>query len=186
MLRAEAKSALRARILSTCDRLFYTQGIKAVGVDAIAAEVGVSKRTLYNHFPSKSDLVRAYLETWNRPTPSADLPPAQRILAEFDRLKRTFESPTYRGCPFINAVAEAAQPADVVGELAMNFKEERRQWFRASLRELEVEDPDGLARQMMLLVDGAVATMLVQGDPRIAETAKDAAAVLLRSAGVPD
>lgn len=182
-LRAEAKSLMRDRILRTADRLFYTQGIQAVGVDTIAAEVGISKRTLYNHFGSKADLIRAYLERWGQPEPVSDLPPAARILAEFDRLERVFVQPTYRGCPFINAVAEAAEPVETVTKLAADFKKARRAWFAACLAELGVADPEGLATQMMLLVDGAVATMLVQGDPRIARAAKDAAAVLLAAAG---
>lgn len=181
-LRAEAKSLMRDRILRAADRLFYAEGIQAVGVDTIAAEVGISKRTLYNHFASKADLIRAYLERWGQPESVSDLPPAERILAEFDRLERVFAQPTYRGCPFINAVAEAAEPVETVTRLAADFKNARRAWFAACLTELGVADPESLATQMMLLVDGAVATMLVQGDPRIARAAKDAAAVLLAAA----
>ncbi len=184
-LRAEAKSLMQERILRAADRLFYAHGIQAIGVDTIAADVGISKRTLYNHFPSKADLIRAYLERWKQPSALTELPPVERILAEFDRLERNFSQPTYRGCPFINAVAEAAEPVDAVTKLAIDYKKARRRWFRASLGELGVPDPESLATQMMLLVDGAVATMLVQGDARVAKAAKDAAAVLLAAAGVP-
>ena len=183
-LRVEAKSSMQERILSAADRLFYARGIQAVGVDLIAAEIGISKRTLYNHFASKGDLIVAYLERRNRPTPSPDLPPAERILAEFDRLERSFAKATFRGCPFINAVAELAQPDETVAEIALRFKEERRLWFRENLRQLEVADPDGLAMQLALLADGAVAAALVRGDPRVARAARDAAAVLLAAAGV--
>ena len=118
-LRAEAKSVMQERILGVARTLFYGRGIQAVGVDVIAAEVGISKRTLYNHFPSKGDLVRAYLEGWNQPTHASGLPPRERILADFDRLERSFARTAFRGCPFINAVAEAAHPADDVGGLSL-------------------------------------------------------------------
>ena len=181
-LREENKSVMRERILGVARRLFYAQGIQAVGVDMIAADAGISKRTLYDYFASKSELVRAYLEGWSQPAHASDLPPLERILAEFDLLERSFARSTYRGCPFINAVAEAAPPADAVRELAVRFKEGQRSWFRAQLAELEVADPDGLAAQLMLLVDGAIAAMLVRGNKRIARTARDAAATLLAAA----
>ena len=75
---------MKERILETADRLFYLQGIRAIGVDTIAAEIGISKRTLYNHFPSKDALISAYLERrFVRPAPS-DKPPAEQILGTFD------------------------------------------------------------------------------------------------------
>src|SRR5918996_471952 len=76
------RSAMQERILETADRLFYGQGIRAVGVDTIAAEVGISKRTLYNYFPSKDELIVAYLSRRLRPTPPSDLPPELQILGD--------------------------------------------------------------------------------------------------------
>ena len=101
-----AKPAMKERILETADRLFYLQGIRAVGVDTIAAEIGISKRTLYNHFPSKDALIAAYLERrFVAPRPS-DKPPVEQILGTFDWLERRFAAKDFRGCPFVNAVAE--------------------------------------------------------------------------------
>jgi AcrR family transcriptional regulator len=78
----EEGAAIRGRILAGVDRLFYAQGIKSVGVDAIAAELGISKKTLYRHFPSKDDLVIGYLRGRFRPLPEASTkPPAEQILA---------------------------------------------------------------------------------------------------------
>jgi AcrR family transcriptional regulator len=94
------------RILETVDKLFYLQGIRAIGVDTIAAEIGISKRTLYNHFPSKDALIAAYLERrFVLPRPS-DKPAAEQILATFDSLERRFSAKDFRDCPFVNAVAE--------------------------------------------------------------------------------
>src|SRR5271156_3368518 len=85
---AMQRTAMKDRILETADRLFYLQGIRAIGVDTIAAEIGISKRTLYNHFPSKDALITAYLERRFVPPRASDKPPAEQILATFDALER--------------------------------------------------------------------------------------------------
>ena len=175
---------MQERILETADRLFYGQGIRAVGVDTIAAEIGISKRTLYNYFPSKDELIVAYLSRRLRPTPPSDLPPVQQILGNFERLERTFATGVFRGCPFVNAVAELKEPAHAANKIAFAFKEQRRLWFRGLLARLEVDDPDTLALQLQILADGAIAAALVRGDPKVAVAAGDAARVLLKAAGV--
>src|SRR5260221_6534333 len=103
---AMQKLAMKDRILETADRLFYLQGIRAVGVDTVAAEIGISKRTLYNHFPSKNELISAYLERRFRPVPTSDKPPAEQILRTFDRRERCLADKSFLGCPFVYAVAE--------------------------------------------------------------------------------
>ncbi|WP_119422069.1 TetR/AcrR family transcriptional regulator [Desertibaculum subflavum] len=175
---------MRERILDTADRLFYGRGIRAVGVDTVAAEIGISKRTLYNYFPSKDALIAAYLERRCNRLPITDAPPAEQILGAFDRLARVFADQGFRGCPFVNAVAEIGEPDHEANRIAIEFKEQRRLWFRDLLRRLKVRDAEGLAAQLQMLVDGAIATMLVRGDPAIADTAKDTARVLLTAAGI--
>lgn len=184
MTRASDKTEMQERILETADRLFYGKGIRAVGVDTIAAEIGISKRTLYNYFPSKDDLIVAYLSRRLRPTPPSDLPPVQQILGNFERLERTFASGVFRGCPFVNAVAELKEPAHAANKIAFAFKEQRRTWFRDLLARLDVDDPDTLAMQLQLLADGAIAAAVVRGDPKVAVTARKAACVLLAAEGV--
>ena len=77
------QKTMKERILETADKLFYLQGIRAIGVDTIAAEIGISKRALYNHFPSKDALISAYLERqFVQPRPS-DKPPHEQILGTF-------------------------------------------------------------------------------------------------------
>src|SRR5256885_9940528 len=101
-----AKPGMKERILETADRLFYLQGIRAIGVDTIAAEVGISKRTLYNHFPSKDALISAYLgRRFVQPAPS-DKPPAEQILGTFDRLERGIARRGFSSCQFVNYIAE--------------------------------------------------------------------------------
>ena len=175
---------MQERILETADRLFYGQGIRAIGVDTIAAEIGISKRTLYNYFPSKDALIVAYLSRRLRPLPPSDLPPVEQILGNFERLERTFAQGVFRGCPFVNAVAELKEPAHAANRLALEFKEQRRLWFRDLLVRLKVKDADTLAMQLQILADGAIATALVRGEPEVAVTAAKAARVLLEAAGV--
>ena len=166
---------MKQRILETADLLFYTQGIRAVGVDTIAAEIGISKRTLYNHFPSKDELIAAYLAGRFTKAPPSDKPPVEQILGSFDRLERGFASKGFRGCAFVNAVAELGPDDPSVRKTALAFKESRRLWFRDLLLRLDVADAEGLATQLTLLVDGAIAQDLVRNDPSMARAAKAAA-----------
>ena len=179
-----AKPTMKDRILETADRLFYLQGIRAIGVDTIAAEIGISKRTLYNHFPSKDALIAAYLERrFVTPRPS-EKPPAEQILGTFDALERRFSAKDFRGCPFVNAVAELGAEDQSVRRIAIEFKESRRVWFRDLLAQLGVKEPEALATQLAVLVDGCIAQDLVRNDPAMARAAKEAAKVLLKNAGV--
>lgn len=179
-----APQTMKERILQTADKLFYLQGIRAIGVDTIAAEIGISKRTLYNHFPSKDALIAAYLERRFVAQRPSDKPPVEQILATFDSLERRFAAKDFRGCPFVNAVAELGPQDRAVKKIAVAFKESRRMWFRDRLNELGVADADALATQLVLLVDGSIAQDLVRDDPAMARAAKEAAKVLLRNAGV--
>jgi len=185
MIASPEKLPMKQRILQTADRLFYQHGIQAVGVDTIAAEVGISKRTLYNHFPCKNDLVAAYLSGRSDPLPASEKPPADQILWNFDRMDRAFATPDFRGCPFINAIGELGDNADAeIRKIARRFKEGRRAWFRERLRDLNVADAQELATQLQILIDGAIAANVVRGDKSAARTAKQIARLLLREAGV--
>jgi AcrR family transcriptional regulator len=183
---AEGGAAIRERILAGVDRLFYAQGIKSVGVDAIAAELGISKKTLYRHFPSKDDLVIAYLRGRFRPLPEASTkPPAEQILANLEWIARSVSSARdFRGCAFVNALAELGSEESEARALAVAYKESRRLWYRELLSQLDVDDPDTLATQLALLVDGAYAAVLVHQNPAMMRPAIAAARILLKAAGV--
>jgi AcrR family transcriptional regulator len=188
MANPPAKPTMKERILDTADRLFYLEGIRAIGVDTIAAEIGISKRTLYNHFPSKDALISAYLERrflqHTLPGKRTEKSPVEQILGTFDSLERRFSAKDFRGCPFVNAVAELGADAQPVRKIAIAFKESRRLWFRDLLVQLGVSSAEALATQLVLLVDGSIAQDLVRDDPAMARAAKEAAKVLLASAGV--
>jgi AcrR family transcriptional regulator len=178
--------AIRERILAGVDRLFYAQGIQAVGVDAIAAELGISKKTLYRHFPSKDDLVTGYLRGRFRPLPEASTkPPAEQILANLEWIARSLASTRdFRGCAFLNALAELGSEDTEARKLAVAYKESRRLWYRDLLSQLDVDDPDTLATQLSLLVDGAYAAVLIHQNPAMMRPAIAAARTLLKAAGV--
>jgi AcrR family transcriptional regulator len=185
------RTPTRDRILDVADRLFYAQGIRAVGIDTIVAESGAAKTTLYSHFGSKDELVAAYLrrrsEHW-RAHLDAELdahpgPPAERVLHVFDLLGAWFSDPDYRGCPFINACAEFADPDHPAAVVIR----EHRQRLQATITSLcaaaGARDPDLLAAQLVLLYDGAMITANIEGTPTVARTAKAAAATLLHENG---
>ncbi len=180
----DERAPVRERILRACDQLFYRQGIQAVGVDAVSAYAGISKRTLYNYFPSKDELIAAYLARRATPVPASDAPPARQILKSFDWLARWLESDAFRGCPFVNAAAELADPAHPARRVAAAYKAERQAWFEEQLTRLDAPDPALLALQLMILVEGAIATALVQGRPEAGRAAGEAARRLLQAGGV--
>src|SRR5208282_1761821 len=123
--------------------------------------------------------VFAYLSRRYVPVRSSNRPPDEQILYVFDWLERWFSSANFRGCPFVNAVAELG---DSAAKIAIEFKEQRRMWLRGLLEQIHVPDADGLATQLAILIEGAIASALVRGDPKIARSAQQAARVLLAAA----
>ena len=183
-IKVTERAPMAERIIQAADRLFYQKGIRAVGVDTIAAEAGISKRSLYDTFPSKDILVAAYLRQRIRPLPPSGQPPADQILALFDQLHARFAQDDFRGCPFVNAVTELAEDCETARSIAAGYKEERRQRIVSLLGQAKAPDPDTLASHIALLIEGAIAAMLVRRDPAVAMQARDAATVLMRAAGV--
>jgi AcrR family transcriptional regulator len=153
----------RERLLAAADRLFYEEGICTVGVDQILKEADVARASLYTTYGSKDELVSAYLRGrsvgWQ--TMVAEVLPVrwstarERILGVFELLTEWFATPGYRGCPFINASAEAAAN-DAVSEV----RDQHRAWVRELFAELGraagANDPDGLSEELVPLYDGSM------------------------------
>jgi AcrR family transcriptional regulator len=185
-------TSVHERILDTAERLFYAHGIQSIGVDAVVAEAGISKRTLYKHFASRELLIAAYLERRGARRPEIVKPGEELhdILSVFRRFERWFASEQFRGCPFTNAIAELGgdenHPAVAV---ARDVKARHTAWFEVRLRALGVAQPAALATQLSILVEGAVALAAqrhAEGTaPQVAHAAADAARALLRAAKVP-
>ncbi len=180
------------RILDAANRLFYAEGIRAVSVDAIAEKAGLTKRTLYYHFRSKDDLVTAYLESRDQPNlklfakwfEEADGTLADKIQALFSNLGRSARHPKWKGCGFLRTAAELA---NMPGHPAVQVGAAHKLKFEAWLT--EVISADGrdngaqLARQIVLLMDGAFSTMLIHRDPAYVDAAGTAAAALVQVRG---
>jgi AcrR family transcriptional regulator len=170
------------RILAAADKLFYAQGIRAVGVDTIAAEAGVSKRTLYNYYPTKDDLIAAYLTGRFKQIAPSDAPARDQILAYFERIETMVADGSFRGCPFVNAVTEIGDRKHAATAIAVQFKQQRREWYRSLLERLDVKDPGELATQLQLLVEGTLVAALVGQDAAVARSARAAAEELIDTA----
>ena len=181
----------RERIVSAALKLFYDQGIKSVGVDAVAETAGMTKRTLYYHFKSKDDLVAAYLEARDQPNlaqfkrwfdaAQGDL--ADKTESIYANLARAARHPKWKGCGFLRTAAELANmpghPAIVIGRA---HKRKFEDWMRQSFEGAGLADAVTLARQIVLLLDGAFATVLLNRDPSYFETAGQAARALVSAA----
>ena len=181
----ENRSA-RERLLAAADELFYEEGVHTVGIDRVIERAGVAKATLYNAFGSKDGLIRAYLTarhavTRDRTTSALATryeTPRERLLGVFDVLCEMAAEPGFRGCAFINASAES-----LAGGVVEEVSDEARAWLHSLFVELAREagapDPALLARQLMLLYDGASVGARMDRDPRIANAARAVAMVLL-------
>jgi AcrR family transcriptional regulator len=184
MDRFVGKRAMQERVLETVDCLFYRDGIRAVGMDKITAEIGISKRTLYDYFPSKDRLITAYLARRLIPISISERPAEEQILESFVHLERSLADEEFRGCPFVDAVVELKDPDHAANEIALSFRNQRHSWLLELLDRLQIAHPESLAMQLMLLIDGATAAAVIRRDPKLARAARDAARVLLAAAGV--
>lgn len=189
---AMTKSTKRDQLIETALRLFYTQGFHATGVDAIIAEAGVARMTLYKHFKSKDDLILAVLRrrdedfrTWFQGSIEARARrPQDRLLIMFDVLEdwfrgKAFPAMGFSGCAFINACAEFSDHANPAHRVAAEHKRLLLDYLTRTARQARAADPAGLARQLMLLKEGATVTMQVSGDVDAAARAKAIAAQLI-------
>jgi AcrR family transcriptional regulator len=181
LIRVNDRAPMTERILQAADRLFYRKGIRAVGVDSVAAEAGISKRSLYDTFPSKDALVAAYLRQRIQHLPPSNAPPTEQVLALFEQLHARFAAGDFRGCPFVNAVTELAEDCETARGIAVGYKEDRRRHVADLLKQAGAHNPDDLASQIGLLFEGAIASMLIRQDPAVALQAREAACVLMRA-----
>ena len=151
-------STARARLLETATRLFYAEGVHTVGIDRIIAEAGVAKATFYHHFKSKDDLVVAYLtDEFERQRGVFSAIPgagAERLRGIFDLLSDASRGPEFRGCPFLNAAAEFADPDHPVRTVVTEYRAFFRDLMRTGLTEAGHDDPDRTAEFLLLVRDG--------------------------------
>ena len=186
-------SETREHILDVAERLFYWDGIRATGVDKIAAEAGVASTTLYRLFASKDDLVAAYVDRYaagyrdwiDMLTSAAGQSPRDRILAYFDALASNTGPDSFRGCPFLMALAEFPDRTSAAHASAQAVKA----WVQAKLHDLTRQLPsltrgaaDTLAERLALIVEGLYASTAALGTDGPASQARPLAAFLIDTA----
>jgi AcrR family transcriptional regulator len=183
---APTKQDARGRILETAYELFSRRGVRDVGVDEVVARAGVAKATLYRHFPSKDELVLAFLaqreQVWTRGIVEAGArrrgkTPEERLLAIFDVFDGWFRQSDFEACSFINVLLEmnARHPA---GEASVGYLENIRAIVRTLAEEAELEDTDAFARSWHILMKGSIISA-AEGDTEAAQRAKAMAAMLI-------
>jgi AcrR family transcriptional regulator len=179
-------NSARDRLLSAATRLFCKNGINATGIDAIIDEAGTAKTTLYKLFGSKTNLVHAVLETegrqwreWFIGAIESGGGSAERKLARiFPALKHWFGQERFYGCPFINAVGEHDKDQKQFRAIAMRHKKVVLSHIERLADEMGAAEPEVLAHQLGLLMDGAIVAAMVSRNPGVADTAGLSASLL--------
>jgi AcrR family transcriptional regulator len=182
-------SSRRDHLVDTAMQLFCRQGFRATGIDAVLAESGVAKKTLYNHFRSKDELIIAALQKRDENFMNfaregvARLADKQtgdqrmaRVLALFDAITEWASNDNFTGCAFINASAEFPRREDPIHVACANHKKLVTQFIEELLADLPLNDSRKVARQIALLIEGAIVTAHttcdISGVPLAKETAR--------------
>ena len=183
-------SPKRDHLMATAWRLFYRDGLRAVGIDTLLAEAGVAKMTLYNHFASKEELILAILDKRDlefrasllAQVAAAGPDPVQRLLAVFDWHEGWFASEAFKGCVFIRALSEYPEPTHPIHQAAWRHKVA----VKAALTELcaaaGARDAAALAETLSFLIDGAIVTAHATEKTAPARSARATAEQLLKLA----
>ena len=184
---SEERKPVRERILEIAAEMFYHEGVRAVGVDAIIARSGVAKMSLYRHFPSKDALVAAWLDDrnaffwrrWDRAEASRGDDPRSRIEGILDMIAATVSQRRWRGCPFLNTGTEFREPDHPARAIILANKQAVRARLQTLATAAGARDPDLLAQQLQLLIDGAYAIGQSLGPEGPAKTVAGAGRALI-------
>lgn len=176
----------REKILATAEQLIYQNGIQATGMDLLVKTSGVARKSIYRYFATKDDVAAAALNArdvrwmdWFRTESNKADTPEARILNMFDVLKGWFESEGFRGCAFINTAGEVGDPQDPVRLIAKLHKQKLLDYTLGLCEQLGIADPQALAKQLFILMEGAITVARVMGDYSAAENAKAVAKLML-------
>lgn len=176
-------------LLDSTEQLVYRDGIHATGMDAIVKRSGVSRKAIYAQYPNKQALIAAALQrrhvrwmAWFIAASAAGNSAELKLRAAFDALGQWFASAEYHGCAFLNTAGETGDPDDAVRQIARQHKQDLHDHLQALLHADGVADAAALARQMAMLINGAIADALVFGHADAADAACQAALALLHAA----
>lgn len=183
----------RDRLVVAAADSFYLYGVRAVGIDRLIREADVAKATFYDHFRSKNDLVVAYLEAWDRgwlswfrqSVQARAVVAVDQIFAMFDVLADLFADGEFRGCAFARAITDIGADDERVGEISRRHKAALETHIAAVAADSGLTDPEVLARQLVLLIEGAVVTAARERTTEAAHLAQAIARTLVRSHLIP-
>ena len=179
----------RDEIVQKALEVFYQNGFHATGMDTIVSEIGISKTSIYKHFRTKEDLILAVLRLrdehfrnwlYRRMEELADTP-YQQLLAMFDALEEWFHEPGYRGCMFIKASSEYQDSTHPIHEQSADHKRLLERHITDLAHQAKFQDPAAVARQLLLLKEGAIVTAHLGHTKKPARDAKAAALEILNA-----
>jgi AcrR family transcriptional regulator len=188
----KTRTSTRERLLAAANELFYAEGVNSVGIDQVIKKAGVAKASLYNTFGSKEELVRAYLRgrhTLTRERMARELEARyrtsrERLVGVFEVQGQLFAEPDFRGCAFMCASAESD-----TSEAVEKATEEYRLWVRSLFLDLAyaagANGPEALAKQLVVIYDGAGVSAWLDRDPSVSKAAADVARALVDAALAP-
>ena len=191
-LSTSSSHEVQNRLLAATEALVYAGGIHATGIDAIVKRSGTARKSVYTHFGSKEQLVAAalsarhmrWMDWFIAGTEATGKRPEERLLGMFDILRTWFIAADFHGCAFLNAAGELPSHDDPIRDIARHHKAELLAYVQSLIDDLGAREPR-LARQFLILIDGAISVALVDGDPDAALDARAAAARLLDSVAPP-
>jgi len=181
------RSSKREKLIKTALELFAKNGIHATGIDTIVEQSGVTKKTLYAHFRSKEELVLAVLRQYDvlarndfmRRVESREKTPRGRLLAIFDVAQRWFHQNNFYGCLFINTIGEYSDKTTPIRQICKEYKKSVKGYIRELCEQAGASDPQGLAEELAMLLEGATVTAQVSQNAKTAKIAKRVAKVLI-------
>ena len=178
----------RERIIAAATKLFYSEGLRATSVDAVAEKAGITKKTLYYHFRTKDELIAAYLASRDQPTlmyyarwfAESSGSSADKVRGLFTSFGKAADTPSWRGCGFLRTIAELANtPGHPAIKAGAAHKKKFEAWLADILARDDVRDAGRVARQIVILLDGAATVMLIHRDVAYVEAAGETAALLI-------
>ena len=180
----------RDELVNKALKAFYQGGFHAIGMDRLAKETGVSKTAIYKHFRTKDELILATLRlrdeqfrNWMmRRIESLASDPKDQLMAIFDALAEWFEEPDFKSCMFIKASSEYQDRTNPVHAISGEHKRLVRAYFEDIARKAGANDPEDLARQLLLIKEGAIVLAHLHDAEDIANDARRTAAILIKDA----
>ncbi|MBZ6092715.1 MULTISPECIES: TetR/AcrR family transcriptional regulator [Streptomyces] len=179
----------RRHVLAVASRLYYQHGIRAVGMDRVVKESGVGNATVYRQFPSKDALASAYTQeradAWFARMRQAADPaddPREKLLAIFTAVIEETRLPSFRGCPMLNTHTEYPDPQHSANRVAVTHEQRVRQWMRDLAADAGAADPEQLADELVLVLNGVYVTATTLGPHGPAQRTGELARRLIWSA----